>query len=103
MAKKPVPSPAPVTFDLPESLILKLEAQRKKLGLKSISETVRHAIDNFDLSTYENQTEVRRQISVRLPSAQKTTLVKAARKQKISLGEIVRASVESLSAKRAKR
>lgn len=98
MAKKSTPAPAPLTFDLPVSLLAKLEAQRKKLGLGSISEVVRLAIDSFDLSAYESSSEEHRQVSVRLSSQAKTSLSKAARKQKVSIGELVRAAVEALPA-----
>ncbi len=101
MAKKPVPAPSPLTFDLPVSLLNKIETQRKKLGLASTSEVVRHALGEFNLSKFEADTEERRQISVRLPAADKATLVKAAKKQKVSLGEILRAAVDALPDKKA--
>ncbi len=103
MAKKPVPAPSPLTFDLPVSLLAKIESQRKKLGLGSTSEVVRHALSEFDLARFESDTEERRQISVRLPAADKAVLVKAAKKQKVSLGEILRAAVESLPEKKSKK
>ncbi len=103
MAKKPAPAPSPLTFDLPVSLLAKIEAQRKKLGLASTSEVVRHAIAEFDLADFESSAEARRQISVRLPASDKTALVKAAKKAKASLGEILRAAVEALPEKKAKK
>lgn len=103
MAKKPVPAPSPLTFDLPVSLLAKIESQRKKLGLSSTSEVVRHAIAEFDLAGFESSAEDRRQISVRLPAGDKTALVKAAKKAKASLGEILRAAVEALPEKKAKK
>lgn len=103
MAKKPVPAPSPLTFDLPLSLLAKIEAQRKKLGLASTSEVVRHALAEFNLSQFESETEERRQISVRLPATDKAVLVKAAKKQKVSLGEILRAAVESLPDKKSRK
>ncbi|MCU0792291.1 MAG: ribbon-helix-helix domain-containing protein [Opitutaceae bacterium] len=103
MAKKSAPAPSPLTFDLPVSLLAKIEAQRKRLGLASTSEVVRHALGEFNLSKFESETEERRQISVRLPAGDKATLVKAAKKQKVSLGEILRAAVESLPEKKAKK
>ncbi len=101
MAKKSAPAPSPLTFDLPVSLLAKLEAQRKKLGLASTSEVVRHALAEFDLAEFESGAEERRQISVRLPAGDKSALVKAAKKQKVSLGEILRAAVEALPEKAA--
>ena len=101
MAKKSPPAPSPLTFDLPVSLLSKIEVQRKKLGLASTSEVVRYALAEFDLSEFASTTEARRQISVRLPAQDKAMLVKAAKKQKASLGEILRAAVESLPEKNA--
>jgi len=103
MAKKTVPAPSPLTFDLPVSLLAKIETQRKRLGLNSISEVVRHALGEFNISQFESETEERRQISVRLPASDKSALVKAAKKQKVSLGEILRAAVESLPEKKSKK
>lgn len=103
MAKKSASAPSPLTFDLPLSLIGKIETQRKKLGLASTSEVVRHAIAEFNLSKFESGAEDRRQISVRLPAGDKAALVKAAKKAKASLGEILRAAVEALPEKKAKK
>ena len=99
MAKSTTPPPAPITFDLPLSLIEKIEAQRKKLGLKSTSEVVRHAISLFDMDGFESNTDEHRQISVRLPAKTKASLVKAAKKKYVSVGELLRVAIESLPAK----
>jgi Arc/MetJ-type ribon-helix-helix transcriptional regulator len=105
MAKKaPVAvAPSPLTFDLPVSLLNKLEGQQKRLGLGSISEVVRLAIAEFDFAKFEGDREERRQISVRLPGKTKTELVKSAKRQKASIGELVRAAVDSLPEKKAKK
>ncbi len=101
MAKKSVPAPSPLTFDLPLSLLDKIETQRKRLGLASTSEVVRHALAEFDLAKFESSTEARRQISVRLPASDKASLAKVAKKQQVSLGEILRAAVDALPEKKA--
>ncbi len=103
MAKKSAPAPSPLTFDLPLSLLTKLESQRKRLGLTSTSEVVRHAISEFDLAKFVASSEERRQISVRLDAGAKAALVKTAKRQKASIGEIVRAAVESLPEKKSKK
>jgi Arc/MetJ-type ribon-helix-helix transcriptional regulator len=100
MAKKTAPAPSPLTFDLPVSLLNKIETQRKKLGLASTSEVVRYALGEFNLSKFEAGTEERRQISVRLAALDKASLVKVAKKQKVSLGEILRAALEALPEKK---
>jgi Arc/MetJ-type ribon-helix-helix transcriptional regulator len=103
MAKKSVPAPSPLTFDLPLTLLAKLESQRKRLGLASTSEVVRHAISEFDLAKFVASSEERRQISVRLDAGAKASLVKTAKRQKSSIGEIVRAAVEALPDKKSKK
>lgn len=101
MAKKSAPTPSPLTFDLPVTLIAKIESHRKKLGLKSTSEVVRLAIAEFNLDRYESDASEHRQISVRLPGPTKTALVKAAKKKRVSVGELLRVAIESMPAKPA--
>jgi len=98
MAKK-APAPAsPLTFDLPVSLIDKIASAQSKLGLASTSEVVRLALAQFDFDSFESNKEEHRQISVRLPAAMKTTLSRQSRKKKVSVGELLRASLDSLKA-----
>jgi Arc/MetJ-type ribon-helix-helix transcriptional regulator len=96
MAKKPAPAPSPLTLDLPVSLLEKVESQRKKLGFASTSEVLRYAIAEYDLSTFKSNAEERRQISIRLSATAKAELVKASKKLKASLGEILRSALEAL-------
>ena len=103
MAKKNSNAPSPLTFDLPVSLIGKLETHQKRLGLKSASEVVRLAIGEFDYEQFESSSEEHRQISVRLPEDQKTKLTKVSRKKKVSVGELLRVAIDALEAKAAKR
>ncbi len=99
MAKKFAPTPTPLTFDLPISLIEKIEAHRKRHSLKSTSEVVRLAIKEFNLDRYESDVSEHRQISVRLTAQTKSTLVKAAKKKHVSVGELLRVAIDSLSSK----
>ncbi len=99
MAKKSAPTPAPLTFDLPLSLIAKIEAYRKKFGFKSTSEVIRLAIKEFNVDRYESNVSEHRQISVRLTAQTKSTLVKAAKKKYVSVGELLRVAIDSLPAK----
>ncbi len=101
MAKKSAPTPAPLTFDLPVSLIAKIETHRKRLGLKSTSEVVRLAIGEFNLDHYESDSSEHRQISVRLPGPTKTALMKAAKKKRVSVGELLRVAIEEMPVKAA--
>lgn len=99
MAKKSAPTPAPLTFDLPLSLIAKIESHRKKFGLGSTSAVVRLAIQKFDVESYESDVSEHRQISVRLPAQSKAMLAKAAKKKQVSVGELLRVAIDSLSSK----
>jgi Arc/MetJ-type ribon-helix-helix transcriptional regulator len=87
---------APLTFDLKKDLLQKIEDYQKKTGVKSKSEVIRDAIESFDYDRFQREAEPHRQISVRLPVAQKRDLSKLARQKKVSLGELLRAALESL-------
>ena len=98
MAKK-APRPAsPLTFDLPVSLIDKIASTQSKLGLASTSEVVRLALAKFNFDRFESSREEHRQISVRLPADMKTLLSRQSRKKKVSVGELLRASLDELAA-----
>ncbi len=103
MAKKSASTPSPLTFDLPVSLIEKLGAVQKKLGLQSASEVVRLAIAEFNFEGFESAAEEHRQISVRLPGDHKSKLTKLAKKKKVSVGELLRVAIDSLEAKKPKK
>jgi Arc/MetJ-type ribon-helix-helix transcriptional regulator len=87
---------APLTFDLKSDLLRKIEAYQQRAGVKSKSEVIRDAIDSFNYAGFQRTAEPHRQISVRLPVAQKRDLLKLARQKKVSLGELLRAALESL-------
>jgi hypothetical protein len=97
MAKNNTNAPSPLTFDLPLSLISKLTAQQKQLGLKSTSEVVRLSIEQFDYDKFEASSEEHSQISVRLPGE-----MKYAKKKKVSVGELLRVAIDALEAKSKK-
>ena len=90
---------APLTFDLPESLFVKIETCRKGHALKTASEVVRHAIGRFDFTTCKPLRDPHRQISVRVNDTQRALLKRFARKHGGSIGELIRLALESLPAK----
>ena len=98
MATKKNTVTAPLTFDLPLSLIEKIGAQQKRLGLRSASEVVREALASFDIDRSTIASEPHRQISVRLPAGVKSKLVKAAKKKKTSIGGLLRMAIEAFEA-----
>jgi hypothetical protein len=95
-SKKPS---APLTFDLPLSLIDQIEAIRKGHGLGSASEVVRLAMDEFDFERCQPPTVPHRQISVRITNDQRSMLKRYAKKKDTSVGELLRLALESLPVK----
>lgn len=103
MTKKKNTVSAPLTFDLPLSLIEKLGVIQKKAGLGSASTTVRMAIDQFDFERYASANEEHRQISVRLPVETKAKLAKYAKKKKTSVGALLREALGAFEVKSVKK
>lgn len=102
MAKKSRKASAPLTFDLPVSLIAKIESIRRGHSLKSASEVVRLALGDFDFSTCEPVRDPHKQISVRVTADQRAALKRYSRQKDASVGELLRLAVESLPLKPAK-
>ena len=87
---------APLTFDLPLSLIAKIETCRKGHSFGTASEVVRLAIAGFDFEGCEPLRDPHRQISVRITSDQRAMLKRYARQKDASVGELLRLALESL-------
>ncbi len=102
MAKKSASTarPLPLTLDLSASQIARIEQVRKQLKLDSISDVVRYAIESYDPSRFTDSAEEHRQISVRIPQQAKIALSKAAKKNKVSVANLVRAAIDSLKGKK---
>ncbi|HEX2853080.1 MAG TPA: CopG family transcriptional regulator [Opitutaceae bacterium] len=92
---------APLTFDLPLSLIAKIETCRKGHGFNTASEVVRLAISGYDFESCEPVRDPHRQISVRITSDQRAMLKRYARQKDASVGELLRLALESLPTKPA--
>ena len=95
MAKKSKPS-APLTFDLPESLIERIEACRKGHGFATASEVVRAALANFDFASRKPDRDPHRQISVRITADQRAALRRYSKQKDASVGELLRLALEAL-------
>src|SRR5882672_4590313 len=87
---------APLTFDLPLSLISKIGSARRGHSLKSASDVVRLALEQFDLGAFNPMRDPHRQISVRIGIKQRAALKQAAKRNETSIGELVRAALEQL-------
>lgn len=93
---------APLTFDLTLPQVQKIEAVRRTRGLRSVSEVVRLAIAEFDISTYAARRPRHRQISVRLDPELREKLRRHAKKKNVSIGELLRVALETLPTKAKK-
>ena len=89
---------APLTFDLPRSLIDKIQSIRKGRKLKTASEVVRLAIEQFDFASCEPNHEPHRQISVRITAAQRARLKRYSKGKDSSVGELLRLALGGLPA-----
>lgn len=103
MAKSTPKPSAPLTFDLPESLITRIETLRRNLGLGSASEVVRNAIDGFDFEEAVPTRDPHRQISVRISGDQRARLKRYSRTKNASVGELLRLALEAMPSKPAKK
>src|SRR5471030_3068735 len=95
-------SSAPLTFDLPVSLIAKIARARRGHALGSASEIVRLALEQFDLGSFQPVRDPHRQISVRIAGKQRAELARAAKRKGASVGELIRAALEQLPVKPAR-
>jgi len=102
MAKSSKPS-APLTFDLPESLIARIETIRRGHGFKTASEVVRSAIEEFDFNGCKPERDPHRQISVRITGEQRAMLKRHARQKNASVGELLRLALDAMPAKGKKK
>src|SRR5436190_24316555 len=96
MAKNSRKPSAPLTFDLPESLIARIEACRRGHQFSTASEVVRTAIGSFDFEGCKPTRDPHRQISVRITSDQRAMLKRYARQKDASVGELLRLALEAL-------
>ena len=102
MASRTKQISAPLTFDLPLELIVKIKSARKNRGLKNASEVVRLAIEQFDFEACTPHHEPHRQISVRVTTSQRVMLKRYARSKDTSVGDLLRLALEGLALKPAR-
>src|SRR5690606_27600341 len=103
MAKSSRKPSAPLTFDLPESLIERIETCRKGHGFKTASEVVRTAIAGYDFESCTPARDPHRQISVRITPEQRATLKRYSRQKNASVGELLRFALEAMPARGKKK
>ena len=103
MATRSRPGSAPLTFDLPLSLIERIEACRRSRSLKTASDVIRLALDQYDFDGCKPVHNPHRQISVRIAARQRAALKRYARAKRVSVGELLRFALEDLTGKSAKK
>lgn len=89
---------APLTFDLKDDLLEKLESLQGTHAGSTKSEIIRHAVSTFDYTKFQPDAQGHRQISVRLPGRQRSSLLRMSREKGVSVGELLRVALESLPA-----
>ena len=100
MTKKAQPSSAPLTFDLPVSMLKTIEALRVKLKYSSTSAVVRHAVKDIKPNRFIPTIDQHQQISVRVSPAERKALKAIAKQKQASIGEVVREAIKQLAAKK---
>ena len=103
MAKTSRKPSAPLTFDLPESLIGRIETLRRGHGFGTASEVVRTAIEDYDFESCEPSRDPHRQISVRITPDQRAMLKRYSRQKDASVGELLRLALEAMPSKGKKK
>lgn len=103
MATRSKKSSAPLTFDLPLSLIAKIKSLRTGHGLATASEVVRLAMERFNFDKCQPESVPHRQISVRITADQRSMLKRYAKKKDTSVGELLRLALEELPVKASKK
>lgn len=94
---------APLTFDLPVSLISKIEHCRRGHGLKTASDVIRLALEQYDFESCKPAHDPHRQISVRISARQRASLKRYARSKRVSVGELLRFALEALPGRPGKK
>ncbi len=71
--------------------------------MKTVSEVIRYALEQFEFESYQPLRDPHRQISVRIGGRQRLLLKRYAKKKNASVGELLRLALESLPVRPAKR
>lgn len=93
--KKPKSS-TPLTFDLEEELLKKMQAYQRAVAARSISAVIRAALEHFDFNSFKASSSTHYQLSVRLPEDLKGKLINISDRKNVSIGELIRTAVKYL-------
>lgn len=89
-------SGSPLTFDLSDTRLRQLQQLQTSSNASSLSTLVRMALEAFNFRGYRPVAIPRRQISIRLPHALKNDLSRIAKTKGVSIGELIRISLEAM-------
>jgi len=94
---------SPLTFELTEEMLKRLEACRRGHGYVSASAVVRAALAAFDFAGYAPARPKHRQLSVRVSFEQRALLRRHARLKRVSVGELLRLALAAMPVKPGRR
>lgn len=87
---------SPLTFDLQQDLLEKLKKLQRFTGARSLSEVIRYAVRHLNVSDVDLGSKGHQQVSVRLSDQSRQHLIRLSKQKKVSLGELLRAALDSL-------
>lgn len=93
--KKASSSGSPLAFEVDDVTYATLENLESRLGLKSLSAVVAHALSEYDFSKTSASSSNRRQLSVRVPNDLRKELLKHSRANKVSMAHLIRAALDA--------
>lgn len=96
MPKKTENPNTPLTFFIEANTLKALKQLQQAAGFRSLSQLIQTALENFDFNRYQSNPVDLSQFSVRIPVYLRKRLTEASKQKKASIGELIRASVESI-------
>jgi Arc/MetJ-type ribon-helix-helix transcriptional regulator len=94
---------SPLTFEVTEEMLARLEACRRGHGYVSASAVVRAALAAFDFAGCRPAKAKHRQLSVRVSAEQRALLRRHARLKRVSVGELLRLALAAMPVKPGRR
>lgn len=87
---------SPITFDLDSELLKKIKNFQKHTYIHSTSQIVRFAVGSYNFNNFKKLPSEQNQISVRIPYKEKEKLFNLSDRKDVSVGELIRAAINSL-------
>ncbi|MCC5839826.1 MAG: hypothetical protein JJT96_06860 [Opitutales bacterium] len=93
--KKTSSSGSPLAFEVDGAIYADLVSLESRLGLKSLSAVVAHALSQYDFSKVQAASSDNRQMSVRVTDELRKELLKHSRANKVSVAYLIRAALNA--------